>query len=88
VPELRLPKSQNFSPVPQSSSMWSKDQGNPAWTAKATAGEVAVNEVIGFHHGPLRAVAENKTIQVFEGNNLKREDYAHLDIRRTVFSWL
>jgi RND family efflux transporter MFP subunit len=63
-----------------------EDQGTPAWTAKATAGEIAVNAVINFHDGPLGATAENKTFQVFEGANLKREDYAHLDIRRTVAS--
>lgn len=63
-----------------------EDQGNPAWTPKATAGEIVVNQVTPFHHGPLRAVAENKTPQIFEGNNLKREDYSHLDIRRTVVS--
>jgi RND family efflux transporter MFP subunit len=63
-----------------------EDQGNPAWTAKAIAGEIAVNEVTKFHEGPLGATAENRTLQVFEGANLKREDYAHLDVRRTVVS--
>jgi len=63
-----------------------QDQGNPVWTAKATAGEIAVTDAMEFHEGPLGAVAENKTPQVFEGANLKREDYAHLDIRRTVVS--
>jgi len=63
-----------------------EDQGNPAWTAKATAGDVDVNEIIDFDHGPLGSVAESKMLQVFEGANLKREDYAHLDTRRTVVS--
>lgn len=63
-----------------------EDQGNPAWTAKAAVGEITVNAVIGFHDGPLGAAAENKTLQVFQGANLKREDYAHLDVRRTVVS--
>lgn len=63
-----------------------EDQGNPAWAAKATAGEIAVNEVISFHDGPLGTIAEGKTLQIFEGANLKREDYAHLDIRRSVVS--
>jgi RND family efflux transporter MFP subunit len=63
-----------------------QDQGNPVWTAKATAGEIAVTDSMEFHEGRLGVVAENKTPQVFEGANLKREDYAHLDIRRTVVS--
>ncbi|HXY13872.1 MAG TPA: efflux RND transporter periplasmic adaptor subunit [Terriglobales bacterium] len=63
-----------------------EDQGNPAWTAKATVGEVGVNEVIEFHHGPLGAVADKKGVEVFGGANLKRENYAHLDTRRTVVS--
>jgi RND family efflux transporter MFP subunit len=61
-----------------------EDQGNPRWTARGSAGEIAVNEVIEFHDGPLGATAKSKKLQVFEGANLKREDYAHLDIRRTV----
>ena len=63
-----------------------EDQGHPAWTAKAIAGDVDVNEVIDFGHGPLASVAQSKMLQVFEGTNLKREDYAHLDTRRTVTS--
>jgi transcriptional regulator with GAF, ATPase, and Fis domain len=63
-----------------------EDQGNPAWTAKATTGEIMVAGAVEFHAGPLGAVAENKTPRVFEGGNLKREDYAHLDVRRTVVS--
>jgi len=63
-----------------------EDQENPAWTAKATAGEITVAEVMEFREGTLGAVAENKTLQVFEGGNLKREDFAHLDVRRTVVS--
>ncbi len=63
-----------------------EDQEHPAWRAKATVGEIAVADAMEFHEGPLGAVAENKTLQLFEGANLKREDYAHLDIRRTVVS--
>ncbi len=63
-----------------------EDQGNPAWTTKATAGQITVPRVVEFHEGPLATVAVSKTLQVFEGANLKREDYAHLDIRRTLVS--
>ena len=63
-----------------------EDQENPAWTAKATTGEITVAEVMEFHEGTLGAVAENKTLQVFDVANLKREDFAHLDVRRTMVS--
>jgi RND family efflux transporter MFP subunit len=62
------------------------DQQSPAWTAKGTAGEVTVAEGMGFHEGTLGVVAEKRTLLVFEGANLRRENYAHLDIRRTVIS--
>ena len=61
-----------------------EDLDNPAWTRKAIAGEVEVGGVLEFGAGTLGAVAENKTLMVFEGSDLQREDYAHLDIRRTV----
>jgi len=63
-----------------------EDQEDPAWTAKATAGEVTVAEVMDFHEGTLGAVAENRSLQVFEVAQLKREDFAHLDVRRTLVS--
>jgi RND family efflux transporter MFP subunit len=61
-----------------------EDLDNPAWTRRAIAGEVEVTGTIEFGAGTLGAVAENKTLVVFEGGDLQREDYAHLDIRRTV----
>jgi RND family efflux transporter MFP subunit len=61
-----------------------EDQQNPAWTPKATAGEIAVGDVTEFDSGALGAVAANKTFMQFEGGDLQREEYAHLDIRRTV----
>ena len=61
-----------------------EDLENPAWTRKAIAGEVEVAGTVGLSAGTLGAVAENKTLVVFEGDDLQREDFAHLDIRRTV----
>jgi transcriptional regulator with GAF, ATPase, and Fis domain len=61
-----------------------QDQENPVWTAKATAGEITVGEVIDFTAGTLGTVAESRELQVFEGASLQREDYSHLDIRRTA----
>jgi RND family efflux transporter MFP subunit len=60
-----------------------EDQQNPAWTPKATAGEITVG-VTEFDSGTLGVVAANKMFMQFEGSDLQREEYAHLDIRRTV----
>ncbi len=61
-----------------------EDQQNPAWTPKATAGEITVGDVTEFDSGTLGTVAANKTFMQFEGSDLQREEYGHLDIRRTV----
>ena len=61
-----------------------EDQQNPAWTPRATAGEITVGDVTEFDSGTLGAVAANKTFMQFEAGDLQREEYAHLDIRRTV----
>jgi RND family efflux transporter MFP subunit len=61
-----------------------EDLDNPAWTRKAIVGEVEVRATLEFSTGTLGALAENKTLLVFEGTDLRREDYPHLDIRRTV----
>ena len=62
------------------------DHENPSWRAKATAGEITVAKAMEFDHGTLGSVAQNRTFVKFEGSELRREDYAHLDIRRTVTS--
>jgi len=61
-----------------------EDPDNPEWTRKAIAGEVEAGATLQFGSGTLGALAENKSLLVFEGEDLQREDYAHLDIRRTV----
>lgn len=63
-----------------------EDLDNPAWTRKAVAGDVTVGETIDFIGGTLGTVAERKALVIFEGGDLQREDYAHLDTRRTVTS--
>lgn len=60
------------------------DLDHPSWTQKAIAGEVEVSRVLEFDAGTLGAVAGSKALTVFEVANLQREDYAHLDVRRTV----
>jgi len=63
-----------------------EDRDNPCWTAKATAGEITVAEIVDFDAGTLGALAEGKAFTLFEGDDLQREEYAHLDVRRTVTS--
>ena len=63
-----------------------EDQESPTWIPKATAGEITVAGAIEFQAGTLGLVAENKSLALFEGGDLQREQYAHLDIRRTVHS--
>ena len=63
-----------------------EDQDDPAWIPKATAGDITVSEGVEFDAGTLGAVAEHKTFQTFSGGDLQREDYAHLDVRRTIAS--
>lgn len=60
-----------------------EDLDNPAWTRKAIAGDVEVGGTLEFSAGTLGMLAQNKMFMVF-GADLQREDYAHLDIRRTV----
>ncbi len=61
-----------------------EDPDNPAWTRKAVAGDVKVSETIEFSAGTLGTLAEHRIPLVFDGRDLQREDYAHLDTRRTV----
>ncbi|MGA2643686.1 MAG: efflux RND transporter periplasmic adaptor subunit [Candidatus Sulfotelmatobacter sp.] len=63
-----------------------EDQGNPSWTAKAIAGEISVAAGMEFNTGTLGTVAETREFAQFNASDLAREDYAHLDIRRTVTS--
>ena len=63
-----------------------EDLDHPVWTAKAVAGEVTVGETLDFTAGVLGTLADGKTAIIFDASDLQREDYAHLDIRRTVTS--
>ncbi len=58
------------------------DQESPVWSAKATAGDIKVIDTVEFDAGTLGAVAVKRELLVFEGSDLPREEYAHLDIRR------
>jgi RND family efflux transporter MFP subunit len=62
-----------------------EDQESPVWKPSASVGDVSVVEAE-FTAGTLGAVAEAKAIQIFEGDGLRREDYSHLDLRRSLAS--
>src|SRR6202022_5130824 len=58
-----------------------------AWTVIATAGENAVPEAaIPLHTGTLGILARELKPLLFEGNALSREEYAHVNVRRTLHS--
>jgi len=63
------------------------DQDEPAWKPEAVLGEIAMQESIVEHGaGTLGALAENREPVVYEASELAREDYAHLNVRRTIQS--
>jgi len=57
------------------------------WVPQASCGEIAVREdVILAEAGTLGALLKKKNALIFSGPDLAREDYAHLDVRRTIQS--
>ena len=63
-----------------------EDQDNPAWTAKATAGEIKVAKMAALEAGTLGAIAIGRAVQTFDCATLDREEFSHLDIRRSAAS--
>jgi RND family efflux transporter MFP subunit len=64
-----------------------ENQDDPGWTPKATLGEVTVgSDQIDLHIGTLGTLAEAAAPVVLHAAQLAREDYAHLDVRRTLTS--
>jgi len=63
-----------------------EDRESPSWTPKATAGEISVANHVAFQAGTLGAVVESNAVMVVDGRDVNREEYAHLDTRRTVTS--
>lgn len=61
--------------------------GEPAWAPKATAGEVAFEEpAIPLDSGTLGTLNRKKEPVLFSGARLRREQYSHLNVRRTIVS--
>ena len=63
-----------------------ENQAEPVWLAKATAGEITVSQEVEFASGTLGTLAQTREMQVFQTEELQREDFSHLDVRRTVNS--
>jgi RND family efflux transporter MFP subunit len=64
-----------------------EEQDPPHWIAKATLGEVHLDDmIVPFNSGTLGVVADQKRPLLFSGSELVREDYAHLHTRRTLQS--
>ncbi|HKU23647.1 MAG TPA: efflux RND transporter periplasmic adaptor subunit [Terriglobales bacterium] len=65
-----------------------EDQEDPSWVRKGLSGDLgAGSEQIGFRSGTLGMVAALAApYLVLHGSQLAREDYAHLDVRRTLAS--
>ncbi|HVO58204.1 MAG TPA: efflux RND transporter periplasmic adaptor subunit [Dongiaceae bacterium] len=61
------------------------DEGE-AWFPRVIAGEAVAASPLAAGGGTLGQVAEERTPLLFAAGDLSREDYAHLDIRRTVRS--
>ena len=59
----------------------------PVWTPKATAGEVAFEEPeISLDSGTLGTLNQKRAPVLFSGARLRREQYSHLNVRRTLVS--
>lgn len=64
-----------------------EDQEAPAWSAKATEGEIEVaSSVVAFDAGTLGAIHVKQAAHIFPGGDLPREEYSHLNLRRTLVS--
>lgn len=63
------------------------DQDAPEWSPAAVLGEVSMQEpVVEFGAGTLGALAQKREPVLYEAGDVEREDYAHLNVRRTVRS--
>ena len=64
-----------------------KFDGQDAWLLRAWAGGESVRTAhVGLDHGTLGELSAGHAALLFSGADLAREDYGHLDIRRTLRS--
>jgi RND family efflux transporter MFP subunit len=64
----------------------SSHDGETTWTPRAWSGEQTVHGKSVANTGTLAEVGIERAALLFAGNDLSREDYGHLDIRRTLRS--
>ncbi|MGH9603052.1 MAG: efflux RND transporter periplasmic adaptor subunit [Terriglobales bacterium] len=86
VPRARLIAEQAIHLVPDGAAVVYMLDERDGWVPKATAGEVAFQSTVEAEVGTLGEVAERKEALVFDGSELPREAYAHLNVRRTLVS--
>ena len=89
VPRARLIAQQVAELVPGSGVVVYTLEGGeePFWTPRATAGEVAFEEpAIALDSGTLGTLSEKQEPVLFPGARLLREQYSHLNVRRTIVS--
>lgn len=63
-----------------------ENQDAPVWLLKAVEGDVSPEREVGYDHGILGILAHSRNPLVFDPVILAREDYAHLNVRRTMRS--
>ena len=64
-----------------------KVDGEEVWLLRAWAGGESVRTAhVPLHHGTLGELGTEHSALLFSGADLAREDYGHLDIRRTLRS--
>jgi len=61
-------------------------RGAEVWIPRAWSGEQTVRGAVGAEVGTLAQMAASREPLLHAGSDLSREDYAHLDIRRTLRS--
>ncbi|HWR13906.1 MAG TPA: efflux RND transporter periplasmic adaptor subunit [Terriglobales bacterium] len=62
-------------------------ESGSVWRSKATVGELKVDATLAANLEVLQGLAVHPQFLLFDGAELAREAYAHLDLRRTVVSW-
>ena len=63
-----------------------EDPDAPVWSLKAVIGEVSPEREVAYEHGILGILAGSRNSLVFDPTILAREDFAHLNVRRTMQS--
>ena len=59
----------------------------PVWRQRASSGEVSVDAELAAHETVLDTLRVQPRITIYDGEEIAREAYAHLDLRRTMVSW-